>query len=107
MPGFLSLSYAAPEQNIPPNIKGATERLKSEVSHFPIIIRLFEAGPKGSFAERLRATGVEFGHYDAGLHRYESAGDAGTGARGFSDHDFVLVSEIDKRGRSEARISSG
>lgn len=97
LPGFRSLAYAAPGQKVAPELKGVTERLSAEVARFPVIISLFEADPKGAFAERLRATGVEVGRYDPGLRSYEALATPEQ-VRTLSGLDFVLFLEIERRG---------
>jgi hypothetical protein len=97
LPGFKSLAYAAPEQKIAPELKGAADRFSAEVAKLPLIVNLFEADSEGAFGERLRATGAEIGRYDSGLHSYEVLASPEQ-LRALSDLDFVLFIEIERRG---------
>jgi hypothetical protein len=97
LPGLQSLAYAQPDQKIAPDLKTAVARFSAEVAQFPVIVNLFEADAKGAFAERLRATKAELGHYDDGLHAYEMLATPEQ-VKTLSTLDFVLFIEIERRG---------
>ena len=109
LPGFRSLAYPQPEQKLAPELKLAMERLGTEVARFPIIVSLFEADFNGSFEERLRATGIEVGRYDAVLRSYEALATLEQ-IRNLSGLDFVLFLEIERRsggGHDQSMATNG